>query len=153
MEIKDGCVVAMHYKLTNDQGEILDSSEGRDTLKFLQGAHNIIPGLEKAMEGKKVGDAFEAIIEAEDAYGIHHEQMVQKVPQSAFQGVEKLEVGMQFQAETEQGPVPVKITEIVDEVVTVDGNHELAGVRLTFNVSIEEVREATAEEQEHKHAH
>jgi len=153
MQIKDNCVVAMHYTLTNDQGEVLDSSEGREALKFLQGAHNIIIGLEKALDGKKAGDAFEVTIEPEEAYGVRHEEMIQKVPKSAFQGVEKLEAGMSFQAETEQGPVPVTITEVVDDAVTVDGNHELAGERLTFKVSIEDVREATQEEMEHKHAH
>ncbi len=153
MLIKKDCVVAMHYTLTNDQGEVLDSSEGRDALKFLQGAHNIIPGLEKAMEGKQTGDAFEVSIEPEEAYGVRHEQMIQKVPLSAFQGVDNVEVGMTFQAETEQGPVPVKITDVTDDVVTVDGNHELAGQRLHFKVKVEEVREATQEEMEHSHAH
>ncbi len=153
MQIKDNCVVAMHYTLTNDQGQVLDSSEGRDPLKFLQGAHNIIIGLEKAMEGKQVGDAFDVTVEPEEAYGVRHEQMIQKVPRSAFQGVDNIEVGMSFQAETEHGPVPVKITEVLDDVVTVDGNHELAGERLHFKVSIEEVREATKEEMEHNHAH
>jgi FKBP-type peptidyl-prolyl cis-trans isomerase SlyD len=153
MQIKDNCVVAMHYTLTNDEGQVLDSSEGRDPLKFLQGAHNIIIGLEKAMEGKQVGDAFDVTVEPEEAYGIRHEQMIQKVPKSAFQGVDDIEVGMSFQAQTEQGPVPVTITEVTGDVVTVDGNHELAGQRLHFKVSIEEVREATAEEQEHNHAH
>ena len=153
MQIKNDCVVAMHYTLTNDQGEVLDSSEGREPLKFLQGAHNIIIGLENALEGKAVGDAFDVTVEAEEAYGVRHEQMIQKVPKSAFQGVENIEVGMSFQAETEHGPVPVTITEVVDDVVTVDGNHELAGQRLHFKVSIEEVREATKEEMEHKHAH
>ena len=153
MQIKDNCVVAMHYTLTNDKGEVLDSSEGRDALKFLQGAHNIIIGLEKALDGKKAGDAFEVTVEPEEAYGVRHEEMIQKVPKSAFQGVENLAGGMSFQAETEQGPVPVTITEVVDDVVTVDGNHELAGERLTFKVSIEDVREATQEEMEHKHAH
>ncbi len=153
MEIKSGHVVAMHYKLTNDQGEVLDSSEGRDPLKFLQGAGNIIPGLDKAMIGKKVGDAFTVTVEPEEAYGVRHEQMIQKVPRSAFQGVDELQVGMTFHAETEQGPVPVTITDVTGDVVTVDGNHALAGVRLTFDVTIEEVREATAEEKEHNHAH
>ncbi len=153
MQIKDNCVVAMHYTLTNDQGQVLDSSEGREPLKFLQGAHNIIIGLEKAMVGKAVGDSFEVSIEPEEAYGVRHEQMIQKVPKSAFQGVDNIEVGMSFQAQTEHGPVPVKITEVLDDVVTVDGNHELAGERLHFKVSIEEVREATKEEMEHNHAH
>jgi len=153
MQIKKDCVVAMHYTLTNDQGEVLDSSDGRDPLKFLQGAHNIISGLEKALEGKKVGDAFDVSVEPEEAYGVRHEQMIQQVPKSAFQGVDNIAVGMTFQAETEQGPVPVKITEVAEETVTVDGNHELAGQRLHFKVSIEEVREATAEEKEHNHVH
>lgn len=153
MQIKDNCVVAMHYTLTNDQGQVLDSSEGREPLKFLQGAHNIIIGLEKAMVGKAVGDSFEVSIEPEEAYGVRHEQMIQKVPKSAFQGVDNIEVGMSFQAQTEHGPVPVKITEVLDDVVTVDGNHELAGERLHFKVSIEDVREATKEELEHNHAH
>lgn len=151
MQIKDNCVVAMHYTLTNDQGQVLDTSEGRDPLKFLQGAHNIIIGLEKAMVGKQVGDAFDVTVEPEEAYGIRHEQMIQKVPKSAFQGVDDIQVGMSFQAQTEQGPVPVKITEVVDDVVTIDGNHELAGQRLHFKVSIEEVREASAEEIEQSH--
>lgn len=151
MQIKDSCVVAMHYTLTNDQGQVLDTSEGRDPLKFLQGAHNIIIGLEKAMVGKQVGDAFDVTVEPEEAYGIRHEQMIQKVPKSAFQGVDDIQVGMSFQAQTEQGPVPVKITEVVDDVVTIDGNHELAGQRLHFKVSIEEVREASAEEIEQSH--
>lgn len=153
MQIKDNCVVAMHYTLTNDQGEVLDSSEGKDSLKFLQGANNIIIGLEKALVGKKVGDEFEVTVEPEEAYGVRHEQMIQKVPRSAFQGVDNLEAGMAFQAETEQGPMPVKITKVEGDEVTVDGNHELAGERLTFKVSIEDVREATQEEMEHKHAH
>lgn len=153
MQIKDNCVVAMHYTLTNDEGQVLDSSEGRDPLKFLQGAHNIIIGLEKALDGKTVGDAFDVTVEPEEAYGVRHEQMIQKVPKSAFQGVDDIKPGMSFQAQTEQGPVPVTITEVVDDVVTVDGNHELAGQRLHFKVSIEEVREATQEEMEHKHAH
>ena len=138
----------MHYTLTNDQGEVLDSSEGRQPLNFLQGAHQIIIGLEKAMLGKQVGDAFEISIEPEEAYGIRHEQMIQKVPKSAFEGVDELQVGMTFQAQTDQGPVPVKVTEVTGDVVTVDGNHELAGQRLHFKVSIEEVREATAKELE-----
>ena len=153
MQIKNDCVVAMHYTLKDDEGKVLDSSEGRDPLKFLQGAHNIIIGLEKAMEGKAKGDSFEVSIEPEEAYGVRHEQMIQKVPRSAFQGVDEIKVGMQFQAETEQGPVPVTITEVVDDVVTVDGNHALAGQRLHFSVSIEDVREATEEEKAHQHAH
>lgn len=149
MEIKKDCVVDMHYKLTDDQGEVLDSSEGREPLKFIQGANNIIPGLEKAMEGKKKGDQFDVTVEPEEGYGVRHDQMIQKVPKDAFQGVDELNVGMQFQAETQQGQVPVKITAIDGDEVTVDGNHELAGQRLHFNVNVDEVREASSEELEH----
>ncbi len=153
MEIQKGKVVGMHYTLKNDEGVVIDSSEGRDPLVFLQGYGNIIPGLESQLEGKTVGDKMDVVVEPEQGYGVRHEQMIQQVPLSAFEGVEKLEVGMQFQAQTAQGPVPVRVIAVEGEEVTIDGNHELAGVRLHFAVSIETVREATEEELAHGHAH
>ncbi len=153
MEIKKGCVVAMHYKLTNDQGEILDSSEGREPLKFLHGAGNIISGLDNAMVGKSIGDSFTVTVEPEEAYGVHHEQMIQTVPREAFQGIDDIQIGMKFNAETQQGPVAVTVTEVTEGMITIDGNHELAGVRLTFDVTIEDVRAATEDEIAHNHAH
>ncbi|MCG8534904.1 MAG: peptidylprolyl isomerase [Pseudomonadales bacterium] len=153
MEIQKGRVVGMHYTLRNDEGEILDTSEGREPLVFLQGYGNIIPGLESELEGKGLGDKMDVTVEPENGYGVRHEQLIQQVPKSAFEGVSALEVGMQFQAQTAQGPVPVRVIAIEGEEVTIDGNHELAGVRLHFAVSIESVREATEEEVAHGHAH
>lgn len=153
MKIQNDCVVAIHYQLNNNQGQLLDSSEGKPPLQFLHGAGNIIPGLEQALLDKQAGDAFEVTIEPEQAYGVIHPQLIQKVPKSAFQGVEHMQVGMRFNASSDQGEIPVRITEIVDDMVTVDGNHELAGEPLTFKVSVESVRAATAEEKAQGHAH
>lgn len=153
MDIQKGRVVGMHYTLRNDEGEIIDTSEGREPLVFLQGFGNIINGLESELEGKSLGDKLEVVVEPEHGYGVRHEQLIQQVPKSAFEGVDELQVGMQFQAQTEQGPIPIRIVEINGEEVTIDGNHELAGVRLHFAVSIESVREASQEEIEHGHVH
>lgn len=153
MNIADKCVVSIHYTLTNDAGDVLDSSQGKDPLKYLHGAGNIIPGLENALTDKVVGDELNVTVEPEEGYGTHREELVQKVPREAFQGVEQLETGMRFQAQTQNGPVMVVITEVGEQEVTVDGNHELAGQRLHFAVKIEEIREASKEELDHGHVH
>ncbi len=152
MTIKENDVVSMHYTLTVD-GNVVDSSEGGDAMNFLQGHGNIIPGLEKAMLGKAIGDKFTAEVSPVDGYGEVYEELVQEVPLEAFEGVENVEVGMRFQAETAQGPVPVVITQIKDDVAIVDGNHELAGKSLSFAVEIIDVREAAPEELDHGHVH
>lgn len=153
MKIQDNCVVAIHYTLTNDAGDVIDTSEGRDPLRYLQGHGNIIPGLEQALLGKTAGDSLNVVVEAEDAYGPVQDSLVQAVPRDAFDGVDVIEVGMQFQAQTSQGPIPVTVIAVDDSTVTLDGNHELAGVRLNFAVQIAEVREASAEELDHGHVH
>lgn len=153
MEIQKGRVVGMHYTLRDEEGEIIDTSQGREPLVFLQGFGNIIPGLESELEGKKLGDALDVVVEPENGYGLKHEQLIQQVPRAAFEGVDELQIGMQFQAQTEQGPVPIRIVAIEGDEVTIDGNHELAGVRLHFSVSIESIREASEEELAHGHAH
>lgn len=152
--IKENSVVTMHYELKDAEGEVLDSSKGQEPLVYLHGAGNIIPGLEEALVGKTVGDTVDAVIAPEKGYGMPVDALVQTVPKEAFgEEVSKVEVGMRFQAETEQGPVPVVVTAMDDTTVTVDGNHPLAGKELHFNVSISEVREASAEETEHGHVH
>ncbi len=143
----------MHYTVKNSDGDVIDSSEGRDPLLYMQGHRNIIPGLENALEGKAIGDKVEATIAPAEAYGEVIEELIQDVPRSAFEGVDKLEVGMNFQAQSEQGPVNVVIKEVSEEKVTVDGNHPLAGQTLNFNVEVVEVRDATEEELSHGHAH
>lgn len=154
MNIAEKCVVAFHYQLTNSDGEQLDSSEGQDPLKYLHGASNIVPGLEKELEGKKAGDALKVEVQPDEGYGQVNPQLVQKVPHSAFESAPEIKAGMQFQAQAPDGQVQlITVTEVSDEEVTVDGNHPLAGQVLHFDVTIEDVREASEEELEHGHAH
>ncbi len=153
MQIAQNSVVAFHYTLTNDTGEVLDSSEGREPLTYLHGAGNIIPGLEKELEGRQTGDSLNAVVAPGEGYGEQQEQLVQEVPRDAFQGVEGIEPGMQFQAQTQGGPLMVTVTKIEGDTVTVDGNHPLAGQTLNFAVEIASVREASEEEIEHGHVH
>ncbi|MCW8886280.1 MAG: peptidylprolyl isomerase [Motiliproteus sp.] len=153
MQISDKKVASINYNLKNDAGELLDSSEGAEPLVYLQGAGNIIPGLEKALESKQVGDTLEVTIAPEEAYGPVHEEMIQTVPRDAFDGVEDIDVGMSFQAETANGPVSVVVVGVEEDTVTVDGNHPLAGQTLHFYVEVVEVREASAEELQHGHVH
>ena len=153
MAIQKDDVVGMHYTLKDDSGKTLETSKGQDPVIFLQGAGNIIDGLDAALLGKEGGDKVDITVEPEDGYGERDDALIQDVPRSDFEGIEDLEVGMRFQAETDNGPLPVRITAIEGDTVTVDGNHELAGVRLHFSVSIESVRVATIEELEHGHAH
>ena len=153
MQIKENSVVNIHYTLTNDAGEVLDSSSGKEPLMYMHGHNNLIPGLEDQLVGKKEGDKFNADVEAEDAYGLHHEEAIQQIPLSALANIPNLEVGMQLQASTDQGPVAVRVAEINDEHVVLDGNHPLAGERLHFAVEVVSVRDATPSELEHGHAH
>ncbi|MBT3505624.1 MAG: peptidylprolyl isomerase [Piscirickettsiaceae bacterium] len=153
MKVAQNAVVVIDYTLKDNAGEVIDSSEGAGPLAYLHGAGNIVEGLEEALEGKEAGADVQASIEPAKAYGERHEDMKQEVPKELFGGVENIEAGMQFQSETDQGPVLVTVVEVTDEIVTVDGNHPLAGVHLNFDVTIREVREATAEELEHGHVH
>ena len=154
MKIESNKVVHMHYKLTNTSGEVLDNSEGQEPLAYIQGIGNIIPGLEKEMEGKKVGDKLTASIEPKDGYGEIKSELIQIVPKSGFEGGEnELKIGMQVQVETNDGLQVANVTSIEGEDVTLDLNHPLAGMQLNFNVEVMEVRDATADELEHKHVH
>lgn len=155
MQISENTVVAFHYTLTNNAGETIDSSLQRgEPLSYLHGHGNIIPGLEKALLGKSSGDKLNVTVTPEEGYGERHDQLIQDVPASAFDGADgNLQPGMQFQAETEAGPRLFTITAVDGDQVTVDGNHPLAGETLTFDVEITDVREATEEEQSHGHAH
>lgn len=144
--------VYFHYTLTNDQGETLDKSEDQP-LAYLHGHGNIIPGLEKALEGKSAGDTLKVTVEPSDAYGEYQDAMVQEVPHNMFQGVDNIEAGMQFQAQTEHGMQVVTVKAVEDKHVIVDANHPLAGQVLTFDVEITDIRAATSEELAHGHVH
>ncbi|WP_406663654.1 peptidylprolyl isomerase [Gallaecimonas sp. GXIMD1310] len=153
MTISKDKVVRIHYTLKDDQGTVLDSSSGGEPLVYLHGHGNLIPGLEKELEGKTEGDKMDVSVAPEDGYGPYHQELVQEVPRSAFQGVDDIEAGMRFTAQTDAGPRTVVVQSVSDETVTVDGNHPLAGQHLHFNVEIIELRDAEAEELEHGHVH
>jgi FKBP-type peptidyl-prolyl cis-trans isomerase SlyD len=146
-------VVAIDYTLTDDAGQLLDSSEGREPLSYLHGTAGIVPGLERELDGKRVGDQLEVAIAPEDGYGNRNEALRQQVSRDQFAGIEDLQRGMQFRVDSNAGPMVITIIEIAEDVVTVDGNHPLAGVNLNFAVTVREIREATEEELEHGHAH
>lgn len=154
MKIANTHVVSFHYKLTDDEGTTLDSSEGRDPLTYLHGTGSIIPGLEAELEGREAGDRFTARIEPKDAYGEPDPNLLQEVPLSMLSAIENLAVGMQLQSQSQSGHVQVlTVAELRDESAILDANHALAGVALTFDVAVEGVREATEEEIAHGHAH
>ncbi len=153
MKIEKNVVVSLAYQVKLEDGVVVDQSTVEAPLDYLHGHNNLITGLEKELDGKTAGDKFSATIAPEDAYGEHSDALVQRVPANVFQGVDEIEVGMRFLADTDQGPIPVEITEVDGDEVVVDGNHMLAGQTLTFDVEVVAVREATTEEVEHGHVH
>lgn len=154
MQIAANTAVSIDYTLTNENGEVIDSSAGGAPLVYLHGAGNIIVGLEKALEGKQAGDELDVTIEPEDAYGDYNVELVAVLNRAMFEGVDQLEVGMQFHASAPDGGMQiVTIRDLEGDDVTVDGNHPLAGQRLNFKVTVVNVREAQAEEIAHGHIH
>ncbi|MEO8161116.1 MAG: peptidylprolyl isomerase [Arenimonas sp.] len=153
MQIAERTVASFHYTLTDDAGTVIDTSRGREPLTYLHGAGNIVPGLEKEMVGRQAGDRFDVEVSPEEGYGQPEPQLLQVVPREAFQGVDQLQVGMEFQTQTAQGPMSVAIAKIDGDAVTVDGNHPLAGKKLHFAVEVTDVRDASLEELSHGHVH
>ncbi len=149
MTITTNSVVSIHYTLRDNEGTTLDSSEGSDAFTFIQGIHQIVPGLEMQMEGHKVGDKFTAVVPPEMGYGEFDKDLLRRVPLDRF-GDGKVEAGMQFQA---GGQGIYTVREVADGHALVDGNHPLAGVTLNFDVEVTNVREATPDEIAHGHVH
>lgn len=152
MEIAKNKVVALSYTLKDPDGNLLDQSDKETPFNYLHGANNIIPGLETALEGKAQGDKMSVSIDPQDGYGERNEALVRTVSRSLFD-TEEIQAGMQFTAHTEQGHTLVTVTNVDGDDVTLDENHPLAGVTLHFDVDVIDVREATAEELDHGHAH
>ncbi|MEZ4240392.1 MAG: peptidylprolyl isomerase [Myxococcota bacterium] len=155
LEIGDGKVASFHYTLrrTDDAGEVLDSSDGRTPLAYLHGAGNIVPGLERQLTGKKVGDKFQAVVEPDDGYGVRQGD-AQPVDRKAFPEGMQLAPGMVLQAETQDHEViPLWVVQVEDDKVWVDENHPLAGVTLHFSVEVVDIRDATETEVSHGHPH
>jgi len=151
--VKEGVVVGIHYRLTDEEGDVLDLCQD-EIFYYLHGAENIVPGLEAALLGKKIGDHVEAQLQPEEGYGEREEGCDQTVDRSAFPEDVDLEVGSYFAAESEDGEMlDLWITGINGEEVTIDQNHPMAGKVLNFKVDVKEIRAATAEELEHGHPH
>lgn len=153
MKIAKNVVPSIAYQVRTQDGVLVDEAPVNQPLEYLHGHNNLVEGLEKALEGKAVGDVFEVHVKPEEGYGEYNENMVQRVPKDVFMGVDELEVGMRFIADTDLGPLPVVITEVDGDEVVVDGNHMLAGQELLFSVEVVATREATLEEIAHGHIH
>ncbi|MCK5893517.1 MAG: peptidylprolyl isomerase [Endozoicomonadaceae bacterium] len=152
MIVSDKKSVLIHYALKNDQGEVLDSSEGRSPLAYLHGAGNIIKGLENALTGRRVGDQFQVTVEPAEAYGEYDEGLVQELPLSTFKDA-TIEPGMQFRSEGSSGSQIVTVTAVTEDSVVVDANVPLASETLHFDVEVVAVRDATEDELQHGHVH
>ena len=147
-------VVEIHYTLTNDKKEVVDSSVGSTPLPYLHGHGNIVPGLERALLGKTVGEKLAVTVPASEGYGEYDERLKKELPRDAFPTGSDLEVGAMFEASGPEGDaIVIRIVGVNDKAVQVDGNHPLAGQTLHFAIEVVKVRKATPTELEHGHAH
>lgn len=153
MKIAKNNVVVMHYAVSDSEGTLIDSSYEDKPMAIIQGVGYLIPGLDDALIDHQAGDKFEVAVACDQAYGERHDDYVQTVPSEVLAGVEDLALGTQLRATTDDGEQTVIVIDVQDDVITVDGNHPLSGLDLSFDVEIIEVREATAEELEHGHVH
>ena len=153
MQIEKHKVVELTYQLSDGQDRPLSDSADSEPLAYLHGVGSILPGLERALHGKVAGDQFQVVLQPEDGFGERNESLRVEVPRSQFQGVDDLATGMQFRVPTDDGELVVTVAEISGETVTVDGNHQLAGRTLHFDVTVLSVRDASAEEIAHGHVH
>ena len=159
MNIEKNSVVTIHYTLKDGDNKVIDASNGKEPLVYLHGAGMMIPTLEEALAGRTRGDQFQISIPPEKAYGLRDETRIEKIPAREFQEFHDseeegpLEIGMQFEVETDEGPLVLTVLEIGADEITVDANHPLAGQTLNFDVEVTEIRSASAEELEHGHVH
>jgi FKBP-type peptidyl-prolyl cis-trans isomerase SlyD len=154
MEIGKDTVVSIDYRLHLGDGKIIEESEPGEPLVYLHGYEEIVPGLEKALEGRKVGESLKAQVSPAEGYGEYDPEGVEEVPREDFPPDMELEAGGIVSATDEEGDeVDFLVREVRPKTVLVDFNHPLAGKTLHFEVTVREVRAATQEELEHGHAH
>ena len=154
MKIEKDNVVKIEYKLTNDDGQMIDSSKEGEPLAFIQGAGQLIVGLDAALLGKQTGDMFDVRIDPKNAYGERDENKKRTVLRTQLSGIDKIEIGMQLHGQDDKGNQALFTVVAEDkESVTLDENHPLAGQTLHFSIKIVDVREATPEELSHGHVH
>ena len=153
MSIKKDSVVTFNSTLKDDAAAVIDSSSAGEPLAYLHGHGNLVPGLERELEGKNSGEKLTIKVTPADGYGEHSKQLIQKVPRRSLKGIAEITVGMRLNAQTEQGPRAVTVTAVTGDMVTIDGNHPLAGKNLNFDIDLVDVRDATEEELAHGHVH
>jgi FKBP-type peptidyl-prolyl cis-trans isomerase SlyD len=152
--IKNGKVVDLSYSLKSSDGKLLDFADSKAPFTYLHGAHQIVPGLENALEGLNIGDKKQVTVDPEEGYGTYNPKLKLVVNRTQFPDDMEIEPGMQFEVETEDGEALVFTVEGNEgDKVQVDGNHPLAGQTLHFDVEVLKIRDATSEELEHGHAH
>lgn len=154
MKVGKGSVVSVDYELHLGDGKVVDASAPGEPMAYIHGEGQIVPGLERALEGMATGEAKKVVVPPEDGYGPHDARGVQEVPRDAFPADVQPAVGMELMA---QGPggeaVPFVVRELKPASVVIDLNHPLAGKTLHFAVTVREIRAATADELEHGHVH
>lgn len=153
MKVQSGHVVTMHYTLSDDSGRTIESTRGSDPLDYLHGVGQIIPGLEKALDGSAVGRKASLTVPPDQAYGTHDASAMVRVPLDELPADLEVAPGVEVQAETPDGPLTFRVVSIEGSEAVLDGNHPLAGKTLTFDVEILAVRAATPDELRHGHAH
>ena len=153
MKIAKHSVVSIDYTLTDSRGEVLDRSSKGKPMQYIQGLGHLIPGLEKALEGRTAGEKLQAQIPHAEAYGPRDESLRQILPKENFGDITNLKIGMEMEAESDEGVRVITVVGIDGENITIDGNHPLAGMDLTFDVAVLEVRMATQDELGHGHVH
>jgi FKBP-type peptidyl-prolyl cis-trans isomerase SlyD len=146
-------VVAIDFTLKDSDGQVLDQSDDGQPMSYLHGGGMMVEGLEAALEGKVTGDALQVIVEPTDRFGEIDEDLRQQIPRSEFADTKELAVGMQFRVNADDDFSIITVVDVNDDEVTVDENHQLAGVTLHFDVKVREIRDATEEEIEHGHPH
>lgn len=146
MTITKDKFAAFNYVLKDENGLELDSSANTEPLGYVHGRGYLIPGLEAQLEGKAPGDKFSCTIQPKDGYGERDERLVAELPKDRFETDDQIEVGMQFQVMTPAGPTIVTVIEVNGDRIKIDGNHEMAGKVLNFDIEVVEVRDTTEEE-------
>lgn len=154
-KIQDNHVVEINYTLTDGHDQLIDSSDKAGApMAYIHGKKNILPRLESELTGKSIGDTFKLDLAAADAYGERQDQMIQSVPKTEFPDADQIQIGTQFQVQTQSGhPIPVTVLKIEEDHFVLDGNHPLAGIDLKFDIEVASIRQATEEELTHGHVH
>lgn len=153
MKIADNLVAALAYTLKNDEGEVMDEASGEDLLWYLHGHENLLPAVEANLLGLGVGDHVKFTLEAHEGYGERDEANILPIDRDMLPPEMPVELGEELLIDLGDGPQICTIVEVTPTQAMVDLNHPMAGFRLHFDITVQAVRAALAEEIEHGHVH